>query len=625
MMRLVPWVPRALRMACSLRMTCIMRPPLRCGPGHRASPLLLLGCLIHIAVGPVAGAELRPAQAVDAVAAQEPSRWHWRRLPAPSRGDGLGLTAVAAEPAGPMDARSGDARAGRIAIGDGGGVLLRDPSGSFRFAARTRAVTDLRFGPRSALWIASLRGLWHLSPEGQLSERSPAPGEHARSVRRVEVGAGFVCVGTDAGAWVSADGSRWQRVADGLPNGPVSALAIRAPDPMLPGSSAELWLIVADALWRLTVRAEPKGVGVGVGLGPAEQVRIPGTPAGVAAVDVVTRLPGVRVAVAFPQLIAFAREYPAAASSAEDAPIAPSSLRWQIARPVLPPGAQTRRLVAAADAVWLATDLGLLWARDIAGPWRRAGRPAGSAPVWSLAASGDGESLWAVGEQGLFLGTPSFWADLDASDPGLEARLPTAFGAAALAAIADPDIRSVQRAGLRYLGLEPQRFDDLRKGLARRGWLPKFSLRLAGGEDRQRQRDYDEAFLSGETRYLRDYEKERSLSFDASALLTWDFGDVAYNPESIDLSRESRLVISLRDGVLDEINQLYYERRGLLQQLAAGPRADGPDPRQLELRAAELTAGLDAWTGGWFSEVRAARAARTPWTDGAQEVPERRQ
>jgi hypothetical protein len=134
------------------------------------------------------------------------------------------------------------------------------------------------------------------------------------------------------------------------------------------------------------------------------------------------------------------------------------------------------------------------------------------------------------------------------------------------------------------------------------------SLRLAGGEDRQRQRDYDEAFVSGEKRYLHDYEKERSLDFDASLLLTWDFGDVAYNPESIDLSRESRLVISLRDGVLDEINQLYFERRGLLQQLAASPDASGPEVRQLELRAAELAAGLDAWTGGWFSEVRAARS-----------------
>jgi hypothetical protein len=150
--------------------------------------------------------------------------------------------------------------------------------------------------------------------------------------------------------------------------------------------------------------------------------------------------------------------------------------------------------------------------------------------------------------------------------------------------------------------------DELRRGLSRRGWLPTLSVRLAAGHDRQRQNDYDEAFLSGETRHLYDREKERSLAYDASLNLSWDFGDVAFDADAIDLSREARLVISLRDSVLDEINQLYFERRGLLQQLAAAPSSDGPDPRQLELRAAELAAGLDAWTGGWFSEVHAARS-----------------
>jgi hypothetical protein len=150
--------------------------------------------------------------------------------------------------------------------------------------------------------------------------------------------------------------------------------------------------------------------------------------------------------------------------------------------------------------------------------------------------------------------------------------------------------------------------DELRRGLSRRGWLPTLSVRLAGGHDRQRQSDYDEAFLSGETRHLYDREKERSFGYDASLNLSWNFRDVAFDADAIDLSREARLVISLRDSVLDEINQLYYERRGLLQQLADFPGADGPDARQLELRAAELAAGLDAWTGGWFSEVHAARS-----------------
>ena len=64
-------------------------------------------------------------------------------------------------------------------------------------------------------------------------------------------------------------------------------------------------------------------------------------------------------------------------------------------------------------------------------------------------------------------------------------------------------------------------------------------------------------------------------------------------------------MIELRDDVLDEITQLYFERRRVLVELAA---AEAPgDTLRLRLRAAELAAGIDAWTGGWFS-----RALREP-------------
>jgi len=59
-------------------------------------------------------------------------------------------------------------------------------------------------------------------------------------------------------------------------------------------------------------------------------------------------------------------------------------------------------------------------------------------------------------------------------------------------------------------------------------------------------------------------------------------------------------VIELRDDVLDEITQLYFERRRTLRQIAA-LGADSPEAEPLHQRAAELAAGLDAWTGGWFS------------------------
>ena len=66
------------------------------------------------------------------------------------------------------------------------------------------------------------------------------------------------------------------------------------------------------------------------------------------------------------------------------------------------------------------------------------------------------------------------------------------------------------------------------------------------------------------------------------------------------MSREAREIIELRDDVLDEITQLYFERRRVLDALARAPAPDDVEAVRLRLRAQELAAGIDAWTGGWF-------------------------
>ena len=64
-------------------------------------------------------------------------------------------------------------------------------------------------------------------------------------------------------------------------------------------------------------------------------------------------------------------------------------------------------------------------------------------------------------------------------------------------------------------------------------------------------------------------------------------------------------MIELRDDVLDEITQLYFERSRVLVELAGAQTPE--EALRLRLRASELAAGIDAWTGGWFS--RALREA----------------
>jgi hypothetical protein len=74
------------------------------------------------------------------------------------------------------------------------------------------------------------------------------------------------------------------------------------------------------------------------------------------------------------------------------------------------------------------------------------------------------------------------------------------------------------------------------------------------------------------------------------------------------VSEESRRLVTPRDDVLDEVNQIYFDRR-------RDPRADedGRGGRRRrgghrsEIRIDEQTAKLDAWTDGYFSREIARR------------------
>ena len=160
----------------------------------------------------------------------------------------------------------------------------------------------------------------------------------------------------------------------------------------------------------------------------------------------------------------------------------------------------------------------------------------------------------------------------------------------------------MQRAALRYLELGSDRIARFQRQVSRRGFLPEFTVHGDYGGVRAHDEDHDETvFASGERYQLFDRLYERERDFGVGATLRWDLGDTVYNPEEIDISKEVRELIELRDEVLDEINQLYFERRRVLLERALLPDPASPEAERLALRARELAAGLDAWTGGWWS------------------------
>jgi hypothetical protein len=137
--------------------------------------------------------------------------------------------------------------------------------------------------------------------------------------------------------------------------------------------------------------------------------------------------------------------------------------------------------------------------------------------------------------------------------------------------------------------------DELRRGVTQRGWLPVVALRGGYTHDESRAAVRDQVVSSGAIWHLQDLDRDRGQGYDVGVSVAWELGDVLYHPESIDVSHEAREVIELRDDVLDEITQLYFERLRVLAQRDALPDASEAEALRLGLRADELAAGIDAF------------------------------
>ena len=81
--------------------------------------------------------------------------------------------------------------------------------------------------------------------------------------------------------------------------------------------------------------------------------------------------------------------------------------------------------------------------------------------------------------------------------------------------------------------------------------------------------------------------------------MSWDLADLVWSSDQTSIDSRSKLMVELREDILAQVTRLYFERRRLQMDLAAGSAVDTVDMR---LRIDELTALLDAYTGGKFSK-----------------------
>ena len=146
----------------------------------------------------------------------------------------------------------------------------------------------------------------------------------------------------------------------------------------------------------------------------------------------------------------------------------------------------------------------------------------------------------------------------------------------------EPGIREIQAAAIRYAEVNPQKIESWRKGAKFRSLLPEVSV------------DYDKTinYDSGADRYY-------TGPYDWGITLRWDLPDLIWNPYQKDIDIRSRLMVLLRNDVLEDVTRFYFERLKLKNEIK--DTTGDQEKIRKELRIEELTAKIDALTGGYFS------------------------
>lgn len=187
---------------------------------------------------------------------------------------------------------------------------------------------------------------------------------------------------------------------------------------------------------------------------------------------------------------------------------------------------------------------------------------------------------------------------------------PITFGAApeapsaipSLPALAGPTTAELQRAALREAGLSANRARSMERRMRTAALLPSLRVRVGRGVGLvQTTSDY-----TGNARLT--LGDQNSWQFSVAA--AWNLDRLAFRPEELRLVREEDRQASVRERLLLEVVRLDAERRRVAARIALAPFATPLDAAEARIRLDELTATLDAMTGGALSGNRVSSEAQ---------------
>lgn len=164
----------------------------------------------------------------------------------------------------------------------------------------------------------------------------------------------------------------------------------------------------------------------------------------------------------------------------------------------------------------------------------------------------------------------------------------------------EPDIRAVQAMAMEYSKTNPELMEKWLGASKRAYALPKVNLQYEKELDEANRYDYVADDNGGNPDSVQDYTQVENDD-KMVVKLEWRLDKLVMSSEQIRVINEASKANKLRENILDEVTRLYFDRRRLQVEALLSPPASLKDKIDLELRLQEMTANLDALTGGGFS------------------------
>ncbi len=160
----------------------------------------------------------------------------------------------------------------------------------------------------------------------------------------------------------------------------------------------------------------------------------------------------------------------------------------------------------------------------------------------------------------------------------------------------EPTIAEVQAMAIAYADVHPRKIDSWRRRANHKAILPNLSV----GLDRSASEVYHWDTGSNPDSLLKGKD---FLGWDVS--VSWNLGELIWNNDQTSIDSRSKLLVELREDILDQVTRLYFERRRLQVELSKNSLENEVGRFDQEMRLAELTALIDGLTGGEFGkEIR---------------------